>query len=163
MWFILLSGVLWPRLLPLPHPLAISCHNASLCLCNEKQHSSGVMTSSVSTGVGQGRDPVQGLGSTRRKLGTKSTSCRPSSAVHACVMLLQTRAPDYSWQITAWQHYQNLYHGISPRGSESMRKVSDSFFSVKYVVLCCVTCSSFLNFWYHGRQHETNFNLSVWA
>lgn len=52
MWFILLSGVLWPRLLPPPHPLAISCHNASLCLCNEKQHSSRVMTSSVSTGVG---------------------------------------------------------------------------------------------------------------
>lgn len=52
MWFILLSGVLWPRLLPPPHPLAISCHNARLCLCNEKQHSSGVMTSSVSTGVG---------------------------------------------------------------------------------------------------------------
>lgn len=52
MWFILLSWVLWPWLPPPPHPLAISFYNPSLCFCNEKQHSSRGMTSSVSTGAG---------------------------------------------------------------------------------------------------------------
>lgn len=52
MWFILLSWVLRPWLPPPPHPLAISFDNPSLCFCNEKQHSSRGMTSSVSTGAG---------------------------------------------------------------------------------------------------------------
>lgn len=37
---------------PPPRPLAISFDNPSLCFCNEKQHSSRGMTSSVSTGAG---------------------------------------------------------------------------------------------------------------
>lgn len=52
MWFILLSWVLRPWLPPPPHPLAISFDNPSLCFCNEKQHYSRGMTSSVSTGAG---------------------------------------------------------------------------------------------------------------
>lgn len=37
---------------PSTRPLAISFDNPSLCFCNEKQHSSSGMTSSVSTGAG---------------------------------------------------------------------------------------------------------------
>lgn len=37
---------------PPPRPLAISFDNPSLCLCNEKQHSSRGMTCSVSAGAG---------------------------------------------------------------------------------------------------------------
>lgn len=42
----------------------------------------------------QGCDPTQGLDSTRRKLGTKYTSCHPNSAIH---MLLQTHSPTSEW------------------------------------------------------------------
>ncbi|KAM3601984.1 uncharacterized protein V6R79_022311 [Siganus canaliculatus] len=37
---------------PPPRPLAVSFDNPSLCFCNEKQHYSRGMTSSVSTGAG---------------------------------------------------------------------------------------------------------------
>lgn len=52
MWFMPLSWVPHPLFPPPPHPLSVSSDNPSLCLWNEKQHSSRGMTSSVSTGAG---------------------------------------------------------------------------------------------------------------
>lgn len=53
-FYVIYSIVLSPPAMaaPPPHPLAISFDNPSLCFCNEKQHSSSGMTSSVSTEAG---------------------------------------------------------------------------------------------------------------
>lgn len=53
-FYVIYSIVLSPLAMaaPPPRPLAISFDNPSLCFCNEKQHSSRGMTSSVSTGAG---------------------------------------------------------------------------------------------------------------
>ncbi|KAK9536106.1 hypothetical protein VZT92_005917 [Zoarces viviparus] len=70
---------------PPPRPLAISVDNPGLCFCNEKQHSSRGMTSSVSTGAGTDAVTLPGDWiAPHRMLRTKSASCHPDSGAHMC-------------------------------------------------------------------------------
>lgn len=96
-FYVIYSIVLSPPAMaaPPPRPLAIGFDNPSLCFCNEKQHSSRGMTSSVSTGAGTEdatlpADWIAPTGCCERK----SASCHPRTlAVLMCVCVC-VRAPE---------------------------------------------------------------------
>ncbi|KAF1378930.1 hypothetical protein PFLUV_G00195620 [Perca fluviatilis] len=99
---------------PPPRPLAISFDNPSLCFCNEKQHSSRGMTSSVSTGAGTEDATLPedwiapaGCCEPNALVVTPDSGARMCSehALHSREENLMDASVHHSWHIRAQLHY----------------------------------------------------------